>query len=162
MGSFFNKIKEVADPIGDIVAHVAGPNSFVAKDAPSWAGQINPEMGALQKANVAQFQAPAGTLAAGNYAGKDPSLAAAAAGYATPSTSQPGSAPGSSFNGSPPNLLSMPNPVAAPGGTNFFAAPGAAAAASPQSYVQAAGRTLAQQPGTGQAGTDLNNRGGYY
>ena len=165
MGSFFNKLKTVADPIGDLVAHVAGPNSFIAKNA----GDLgldnlgSPEVKALAAANANQNNAPAGALLAGNYAGQAPSLAAAQAGYATPSTSSfsapAGSSdrPGSASNG---NLWSTPTFNAAPGGTNFFAAPGAAAAATPQAYVAQAGRTMAAQPQAQGANLNTNTWSG--
>ena len=163
MGSFFNAIKNdthslfhdplevLKDPIGTSVVNNA-PNSALAK----YIGQHQlPDDGAAKQAGLNTTNAttaPANAVLTGNYAGA-PSLAAAANGYqsnARPVTMQaanPG--PGGTLLGGP----SM-NAIFG-GGTS-------AAAASPQSYVQAAGRTLAQQPGTGQAGTDLNNRGGYY
>ena len=135
--------------------------------------------------NMDETKAPAGTLATGNYGGQAPSLAGAQAQYATPSTS---ASQGEMVTGGQPGTLhgmfnGLNNMGMASGGTNYFAVPtpttplgstpvsatpaapaslGSAFTAGPQSYVQAAGRTMAQQPGTGQAGTDLNNRGGYY
>jgi len=120
-------------------------------------------------------KAPANVLSSGAYGNQAPTLAAAQAGYPTASVSGPGAKlltgggqgnPAGAFN----NLANM---SLTSGGTNFYNAPtpsaamvpaaqGAAVAATPQSYIQAAGRTMAPQPGVGQAGTDLNNRGGYY
>lgn len=196
MGSALKFIQSAADPIGDIVAHVAGPNSIIAKDQPSWDKYINPEMTQLHAENQAQWQAPTGVLNAGAASGASPTLAAAAAGYKTPSfgvgvgggqSGTFGAASGTSvFNPSTGGLNGLPYQNAAPGGTNYFggtpsqpgnlaatttpaapirqdasalqqqqqqvaspsamfmAAPGAAAAATPQSYVQAAGRAQGQ------------------
>jgi hypothetical protein len=145
---FFGK---VLDPIGAIAA--AHPNSFLGRAAAAgplagtgFQKTLNPLAYQAQAERNAQFQTPANTVQAGAFAGKDPSLAAAQAGYATPSVGVANGGPGSANSFSPGTA---PWVNAAPGGTNFFNAPagaGAPAGASPAAYVQAAGRTASQGP----------------
>ena len=163
MGSALKFIQSAADPIGDIVAHVAGPNSFIGKDSPSWAKYINPEIAQVEAEHQAEFTAPSGVLSSGTASGQAATLAGAQSGYYTPShgvyvgagqAGTPGAASGTAvFNPGTGGLNGLPAQNGAPGGTNFFAggAP-AVAAATPQSYVQAAGRAQAAGPQSQQAG----------
>ena len=141
MGSFFNNLKAVGD-------------QFTNHDTDA-------------------TKIPTNALETGAYGGNAPSLAAAQAGYPTAYTSGPG-APlltgggSGTLHGAFNNLTNM---NLGSGGTNYYAAPvptvpsstvpgsaimpaaaGAAAAATPQSYVQQAGR---------MQGTALTNRNGY-
>ena len=142
MGSALKFIQSAADPIGDIVAHVAGPNSFIAKDMPSWAKYINPEMAQLGAEHQAEFTAPSGVLSSGTASGQAATLAGAQSGYYTSShaaANDPRVAPSSV--------------IGAPGGMNYLTGTGANAVAPTVTgkapapdYAQAVQRAAATQP----------------
>jgi hypothetical protein len=141
MGSFFNNIKAVGDQFFNHGTDATKP--------------------------------PANVLSSGAYSNQAPTLAAAQAGYPTASVSGPGA---QLLTGGGQGTLSgmfnnLANMSLASGGTNYYNAPtpsaamvpaaqGAAATATPQSYIQAAGRTMAPQPQAQGANLNTNTWSG--